>query len=805
MQNPNIQAKVLGQLSLMQSVMLGLPDEISISAFVRKGFGDIPGVCDVEFSTTNITNSQNKVSYSISKSEELYLIVELDNEEIFSPYEQYISNFALMLSLIFEERRQRKEIELHKNELEDRVEERTCQLRNEVEERIIIEESLQKSEELFRMSFDHAIIGSYMLDGSGSFIKCNPAFCQMIGYQESELRETDIFHHIDKADVDVTKQELNQLISGEKNSTQLEIKYICKSGNNITAKISATAVRNSLNEFEFIISYISDITEQKRLLNLLSTSEIKYRSLFDNLTTGMVLLKIIYNNEGALDDYIITEVNHAFSEISGITQESATGHTIQDILPGFSDMSDDWLQTAIVSGRLEVSEEYIESLDRYFDIWIFFPSSEHCAIMLSDVTERMIAQEMLIINEQKLKEQNEEYEALNEELNESNVQLQISKEKAEESDRLKSSFLANMSHEIRTPMNGIIGFSELISAGDISEQKRQYYSDIVKNSCIQLLSIVNDIIDISKIETGQISINENKVNINDLLLQLYSFFKPLSQSNNISIYQSKGLNDREATIYTDDLKLKQIMTNFLSNAAKFTHKGHIQFGYQLIGDDLEFFVEDTGIGIAEEDQHLIFDRFAQARKTDANQYGGTGLGLAIAKAFIEKLGGTVTLQSKLNFGSRFSFSLPYRPVFAENEVDIQNIETNMSKPTILVVEDEEVNYLYLEEVLKKFGLCLLHAKNGAETIQFINSNHKIDLIMLDIKLPDTNGLLLIPQIQSARPGIPIVAQTAYAMSGDCENALNMGCSDYISKPIIRQSLIEILSKYIQMEKIDSAK
>lgn len=796
----DIQAKYIGQLSLMQSVMIGLPDEKSIGAFVCRGLLDIPGVAKVELKNAGVwVESEKYCRYRINKNEELYLSLELSNEAEFLPYEQYISNFSMMLKIIFEERKHRKEIEFHKSELEDRVEERTCQLKSEVEERLLIEESLRKSELLFRLSFDDAVMGGYMLDRDGRFIKCNATFCQLVGYSESELLGMDLFQITDPEDIALSKHEIGELIAGNKISSRFCKQYICRNGQTMSAKVSATTVHNSLGDTEFIISYISDISEEKRLQSRLVSNEQKYRSIFEGLTTGMVLLDIAYNSDGSPSDYIVMEANRAFCKIVEIQQAEITGKNIYEAFPSLTKKYQDWLSSADVTGRLEISDEYNEKLQKYIDLWVFFPEPGMCAVMLSDVTEREKTREILLRNEQMLKEQNEEYEALNEELNERNIQLFASKEKAEESDRLKSAFLANMSHEIRTPMNGIIGFSDLISSSELTQQKRQYYSDIVKNSCMQLLSIVNDIIDISKIETGQIRLSENKVNINDLILFLYSFYKPVSQKNNISLFQSKNLNDREATIFTDELKLKQIMNNFLSNATKFTHQGHIRFGYQQSNEHIEFYVEDTGIGIAEEDCIHIFDRFAQARQADANQYGGTGLGLAIAKAYIEKLGGSVHLKSEINCGSRFSFIIPYRPVYTDCETDDRIPYSNKPLHTVLVVEDEEVNYLYLEEVLKRIGLGIIHAKNGAEAIDIITSDEKIDLILLDIKLPDINGFDLLPQILAARPGIPVIAQTAYAMSGDREKALNKGCCDYIAKPIIRLSLIETLNKYLDTE------
>jgi signal transduction histidine kinase len=414
-----------------------------------------------------------------------------------------------------------------------------------------------------------------------------------------------------------------------------------------------------------------------------------------------------------------------------------------------------------------------------------------------DITERKQA-------EKKLKEQNEKYLAVNEKLKESlkkvqkiNNELEVAKMKSEESDKLKSAFLANMSHEIRTPMNGIIGFSKMLNRPDLSEVKRNQYTLIINEMCQQLLHLIDDIIDISKIETGQIKIHETKTNINDIIIKLFSFYNPIAVKSNINLYVQKSLTDEDSEVITDQVKLRQILDNLLSNAIKFTQKGYVKYGYLLKNNFLEFYVEDTGIGIPRNLQKTIFERFSQIEKGASKLYGGTGLGLSISKAFVEKLKGEIWVKSRQNKGSTFSFAIPYNPVNMKDSDSgrVTGEEKDRQKPVILIVEDEEVNFLYFQEVIIDMNVEILHAKSGNEAIDICKKNSKIDLILMDIKLPDIDGYEVVKRIKKCRGSLPIIAQTAYAMAGDKEKAINAGCIDYISKPIDDKDLVCKIKQY----------
>ncbi|HBO73658.1 MAG TPA: hypothetical protein DD653_03080 [Marinilabiliales bacterium] len=377
------------------------------------------------------------------------------------------------------------------------------------------------------------------------------------------------------------------------------------------------------------------------------------------------------------------------------------------------------------------------------------------------------------------------------------------KEKAEESDKLKSAFLANMSHEIRTPMNGIIGFSELFIQDDISPEKRRSYANIVIESGKQLLTIVDDILDISKIEVGQITLYNQPVTVNDIITELFSFYSPKAKDQNLSLFPYKDLSDVQSVILTDKQRLVQVLNNLLSNAFKFTNKGHISFGYAAKGDYLEFFVQDTGAGIPEHMHQLIFERFRQVENHTIQRFRGTGLGLSISQKLVELLGGKIYLESEENVGTKFYFTIPYtgtikqeHPGNAEKELTTNPITANK---TILLAEDEEINFLFLFELLSKQEIKILHAQNGLEAVELCKTHLEIDLVLMDVKMPEMDGLQATREIRLTRPDLPVIIQSAYAMDSDREAAFLAGATGFVSKPINKNILCEQIQKLLNTE------
>jgi PAS domain S-box-containing protein len=390
------------------------------------------------------------------------------------------------------------------------------------------------------------------------------------------------------------------------------------------------------------------------------------------------------------------------------------------------------------------------------------------------------------------------------EIEETQKKLTIAKEKAEEADKLKTAFLANMSHEIRTPMNAIIGFSDLLTDDDLTRNEKLDYSIHIKKAGESLMNLISDIIDIAKIEAGQLQINNAACNLDELLNDLVGTYSEViikagKEALKIRLFKQVGVNG--LVIMTDPFRLKQVLSNLIGNATKFTERGHIEFGYLLKDNEtIEFIVRDTGMGIAHGKQKDIFQRFSQVDNSNTRKYGGTGLGLAISKNIIEIMGGTIWLESEPGKGSSFCFTLPFVPVIS-SEVTESHFEKTIQDydwqgKTILVAEDVPSNFMFIEAALRRTNVRLLWVQDGKQAVAMALQDASIDLILMDIQLPELNGYEATAEILKVRKDLPIISQTAYALSGEKEKSLQAGCVDYIPKPIRSENLIITIGKHL---------
>jgi len=384
------------------------------------------------------------------------------------------------------------------------------------------------------------------------------------------------------------------------------------------------------------------------------------------------------------------------------------------------------------------------------------------------------------------------------------IELKLAKEKAEESDKLKTAFLANMSHEIRTPMNAIIGFSELLNDPELTENNRQDFIGLINENSRLLLNLIEDIIDVAKIEADQIKIVKSTCQVNLIIDELQEFYKNeinKDEHKSIDIKVVKENPDDKFSIESDSLRFKQIMNNIISNAIKFTEKGFIEFGYKVIDKRIiRFYIKDTGIGLPPEKQLFIFERFRQAEESSTKEYGGTGLGLTISRRLVELLGGKIWVESVLHKGSVFYFTLPYKIVKGSQQTKLFDKETDKqewSDKVILVAEDKDSNFELVKATLLKSNVHIKRAVNGKEAVKICLKNESINLVLMDIRLPEMNGYEATKRIKAKKPDLPVISLTAYAMTEDKEKSLQAGCDDYISKPIRPQELISKISSYLK--------
>jgi hypothetical protein len=375
-------------------------------------------------------------------------------------------------------------------------------------------------------------------------------------------------------------------------------------------------------------------------------------------------------------------------------------------------------------------------------------------------------------------------------------ELIAAKEKAEESDRLKSAFLANMSHEIRTPMNGIFGFTSLLLAPDLSSEQRTDFINIVHKSGERMLNTVNDIIEISKIEAGLVSMNITPVSVNECLNETKDFFSLEAEQKGLQLSLTNKLPYDHPDILIDKNKLDSILANIVKNAIKFTDRGTIELGCNLQESKMGFYVKDTGIGIPLSRQEAVFNRFEQADIADNRAYEGSGLGLALAKSYVEMMGGEIWLESEVGVGSTFFFTIPNNATRNEPQDSEDKTTIHLSKVNqtlmVLIVDDDEVGLMLLETILAKNGIKSISVFNGIEAVKAVEENPDLSLILMDIKMPVMNGIEATRHIRKINPTIPILAQTAHALPGEKAMIIDAGCNDYISKPIRQNELLKLI-------------
>lgn len=545
-----------------------------------------------------------------------------------------------------------------------------------------------------------------------------------------------------------------------------------------------------------------EVTAEKQAKQNLKLSEERYKALFDWAADGI----LIGNHDGT-----IINCNKSMAQISGYKREELLGENISMLFPKDELNKKPFNYKAILAGKTILTQRKMKRKDDKtitIEMNTRKVADGRLQTYIRDISERIAAQERireqneeLVQAEEELKTTNNELIQLTEKLIKQREELKAAKEKAEESDRLKSAFLANMSHEIRTPMNGIMGFAQMLKKGKYNADKQHKFLGVIHSLTKHLLQIINDIVDISKIEADQLSIYKETFFVNDLLHEIYNTFAEEIQNQskeNISIRLSQQNSRKDSKICTDNIRLRQILTNLMSNAIKFTKKGKIDLGYYCENDRYIFYVADTGIGISKSKQNEIFNRFRQANDAITRKFEGTGLGLSISKSLTKKLSGQIWVNSTPDKGSTFYVSIPRgtpQSIFVDSKSE-NNVHYSWASKNILVVEDEEANQIFLKELLETTDASITIAENGQKALEFWQNVNKIDLMLLDLRLPDISGLEVAKKIRKTDKHTPIIAQTAYAMGDDREASQNAGCNNYISKPVDIELLMSMINDYL---------
>ncbi len=653
----------------------------------------------------------------------------------------------------------------------------------DVTERLKGETALRESEAMYRNLVEKLPDGIYKSTREGRIVEVNPAMVAMLGYDsKEELIATDIKTKL------YFEPEEREILAQKKELDEMEIYRLKKKdGSELWVEDHGWYNLDENSNIIFHEGIMRDITERRQVQIALRESEELFKSVVNNSDDLTTLSD---------ENDILLFISPQCLKILGAPGEKYLGKKMPyTILP----------QDAATALQLwkQLKETGAEIRDYEYRII----DGQNYTRWVSHSAKRVTGNGKIIGYQSTIRDITERKQAEKE--------LIIAKEHAEESDRLKSAFLANMSHEIRTPMNGILGFAELLRNPDLTAEQQQSYISIINKSGVRLLNTINDIVDISKIESGQMKVLFSEVNINEQIEFIYDFFSPESIQKGLHLSFKTGLPADDANLITDKEKVLAVLTNLVKNAIKYSDHGSIEFGYHLkpasgntrgkggnldYGGEMEFYVKDTGIGIPFNRQQAIFERFIQADIADTRAFQGAGLGLSISKAYVEMLGGKIWLQSEENIGSVFYFTIPFYSVAEERKEAVIEIPAVRgispgANLKILIVEDDETSEMLISYTVNPFARDVVKVRTGGASIEACRKNPDIDLVIMDIKMPGMDGLEATRQIRKFNKNVIIIAQTAYGLLGDKEKAIEAGCSDYISKPVDLGELRGLIRKY----------
>jgi PAS domain S-box-containing protein len=619
--------------------------------------------------------------------------------------------------------------------------------------------AIRESEAKFKGIFEHANIGIATASLKGPLTNVNPEFEKLLGYSRDELLKMSFRNFTHPDDIEREVELVTKMIKGEIDNYRIEKRYIHKNGSVVWIDLSIAGMKDDHGEYILFIGMANDITEKKK-------AQEKTEILAEMLDTAPNSI-MIHDELGT-----ILYANEKTYQMHGYTAEEYLQLNLHDIdTPENSELIKSRVDLIKENGSAVFEVEHLkkDGSSIPLEVYVKLVNWQGMPALLSIATD--ISERKRFISE-----------------------LVEAKEKAEESDRLKSAFLANMSHEIRTPMNSILGFVNLLSDTFYSNEEKNQFIELIKKSGERLISTINDLIDISRIEAGEVTIKTKPVNINEKIDDITELFINEAKEKGLYLIPTKTAGDSKVNIITDEDKLYSILINLVKNAIKYSRKGQIVIGYKLSKDFIEIFVSDTGIGIPKNRLDKIFDRFVQADLTYTRPFDGSGLGLAITKSYVEMLGGRIWVKSEEEKGSTFFFTLPNRQPEIIDDSPIVEKEgitgTEFKDLKILIADDEENVRYYFQQVLKNSVKEIIFAKTGKEALELYKNSGDIDLIFMDVKMPEMNGFDATREIRKFDSEIHIIAQTAFALEGDREKALEAGCNDYLAKPLSRDEIFE---------------
>lgn len=588
--------------------------------------------------------------------------------------------------------------------------------------------------------------------------------------ENSNLSFADIIFSDDRSYVWEVVQEALK----EKRHYELTYRIVTKAGEIRWVWEKGEGISKENSESEYLEGFITDITQQHRNEELLKLSEEKYRRIFENVQD------VYY--ETSMEGKIM-EVSPSIEVLSGgqFKADELIGRSIYDF---YTDPAERNMITSTLSEKGFITDLEI-SLTNKDGIPIPCSISAKLNVDESGRPFRIIG-------------------SLRNDTDRRNVSnaLKIAKEKAEMSDRLKTDFLNNISHEVRTPLNGILGFAEIMSANNLSDEEKKESVSMLLESSNRLLNTINNYMDISLVSSGNLTISRKLFKPVTILKKIYDDYYPICFNRKLGLFTDFPEDMKELTINSDQEIFKKILSHFMDNAVKFTESGSIHLGFRQKNESLEFFVKDTGRGISEDSFDIIFERFVKANGSAYKVSEGSGLGLSIAKGMAGAINAGISLISEPGKGSTFFLTMPHEGVPRTTAIIAGNDDrnVNMSSP-ILVAEDDPTNFYYLNALLKKItGVKIIHAVNGREAIELFRANPNIKLILMDMKMPEIDGFEATRQIKLINADVHIIAVTAYAMSGDEDKILSSGCDGYLSKPISQKSLSDKIAEFIMIEK-----